>query len=446
MHDDDVRQLFAYVAAPPSVASSSSQSEEYESSDDENDKSLMWTHNGSSASTDIISPIEEEASSDGNNKSLVRIATLGPVRTSLLLDDDDDDDDEDDDDNDDNEDIDDNVEAAEEVIPTTGGLSEAEVITPVPSVILGKNDTHGVPLSKEELEFARSGLRILSEILIKMGRPKREKKDKLPKFKVPSNHVQFNGDPEQLEPFITHMQLAHSEYTTGPAADKDNPLFINKLVEYFVKESSVRHWFEAYAVKRREKRLKLSWSKLVLALRKDYGIQDLMEEHLTKFHNLTQGKDNIHAYIAKKKTAALLVKDHVTPLVLMYAFMQGLREDFATYVREKGPSTVEEAQAAAITYEGLQRKKHKRAPHENITSSIKRKNVSFAESGGGNNKKLRTKAQQVALDELLELRRGKCFYCGSTAHQKNECNSTSMVKDAHFAKIKQLKARINTSD
>lgn len=437
MIENDLKQLFAYVAAPPSVASSSSQSEECESSDDENDKSLLWTHNGSSASADIISPIEEEASSDGNNESLVRIATLGPVRTSVIRDDDDDDEDDDDkDDDNDNEDIDDNVEAAEE----------------------GIHDIQGVtPLSKEEIELARSGLRLLTEILIKTGKPKREKRDKLPKFKVPSNHVQFNGDPEQLEPFITHMQLAHSEYTTGPAADKDNPLFINKLVEYFVKDSSVRQWFEAYAVKRREKRLKLSWNKLVLALRKDYGIQDLMEEHLTKFHNLTQGKDNIHAYIAKKKTAAILVKEHLTPLVLLYSFLQGLRPDVALHVRERNPTTVEEAQSAAITYEGLQRK-HKKAtsnntskiiPSSSVAASsienhpVKRKQVSFAAESNG--KRIRTKDQQTALDELMALRKGKCFDCGSGTHLKGSCTASNDIKGAHENKVKQLKSRINSS-
>ena len=67
---------------------------------------------------------------------------------------------------------------------------------------------------------------------------------------------------------------------------RNNPTFINKLVDYFVKDSSVRHWFEAYAVKRREGNRKLSWVKLVAALRKDYGIVDQMEDHLLKFHNL----------------------------------------------------------------------------------------------------------------------------------------------------------------
>jgi hypothetical protein len=235
------------------------------------------------------------------------------------------------------------------------------------------------------------------------------------------------------------MQLAHSEYTTGQAADMDNPKFINKLVDYFTKGSSVRHWFEAYAIRRREQKLKLSWNKLVYALRQDYGIRDQLEEHLVRFHSLGQGSDNIQSYIAKKKTAALLVKEHVTPRVLLYSFLQGLRPDVAQHVRERVPNTVEEAQALAIAYEHIRRGNKRK--QSGIMPTFPPKRV--ANDATGIQKPLQNPDQRSALQELNELRRNRCFSCGGLGHRREQCKSSASVKETHRLKIKALQDRVD---
>jgi len=266
MRDGDVRHLFAYLAAPPCSSTSSDTSLEHESSDEEensNNHSVLWAHNALSSVEEELSPVETNSDSDAEELNETPEAVTSPKR--LLIEDD----------NSGDDDSSDEVESQANGMPDATGSLETGNVTPAPDVV------DYAPLSREELQLARMALRALGTYLTKAKPIKKQKKrKKLPVFKVPSSgHAQFAGDPETLEPFIVHMQLAHSELTTGAAADKDNPKFINKLVDYFTKGSSVRHWFEAYAIRRRELKLKLSWNKLVAALREDYGIRDQMEDH-----------------------------------------------------------------------------------------------------------------------------------------------------------------------
>ena len=67
-----------------------------------------------------------------------------------------------------------------------------------------------------------------------------------------------------------------------------------------------------------------------------------------------------HTTLLPKMMEKVIVKmrfQHLmfTPLVLLFAFLQGLRTDVAEHVRERIPKTVEEAQTLAITYEQIQR-------------------------------------------------------------------------------------------
>jgi hypothetical protein len=407
MHDDDVKQLFAYMAAPPAEPSCSVSSDENDSSDedeDPNNQSMVWAHNSTS---------EQDVGSEPEDVGLTEtVAALSPIKRPIVDDD-------------------------------TSGSSSDESI-----------ETGDDKMTCEDVKFAKmaiKALKYLSSMIDKLKSPRQS--NKRPVFKVPSHgHAQFSGDPETLESFIVHMQLAHSEFTTGAAASEDNPEFIFKLVDYFTHGSSVRQWFEAFAIRRRELKLKLSWDKLVKALRQDYGIRDQMEEHLNKFHAITQGKDTIQSYIAKKKTAALLVKEHITPLVLLFAFLQGLRIDVAEHVRGRLPKSVEEAQSLAITYEQIQRGNKRTAIINSKPINIKndeskqllnKRKVAVSRSSEQMIKKVRTQDQQAAYEDLIELRRNKCFSCGANDHRKEGCTASAGAKDAHYAKVRTLRTKIN---
>ena len=73
MHQDDVRQLFAYVAAPLAIPSSSgndSSSSGYESSDGEDgdEPSILWTHNNNQlAGDDINEPPDDNIPAELSN-------------------------------------------------------------------------------------------------------------------------------------------------------------------------------------------------------------------------------------------------------------------------------------------------------------------------------------------------------------------------------------------
>jgi hypothetical protein len=405
MHDD-IKQLFAYMAAPPVKPSSSDSSVGNASSDedeDPNNQSMVWAHNSTS---------EHDGESEPEDVELTETAALSPVRKPI---------------------IDDDV--------SDGSSNESD-------------ETGDGTMTGEEVKFAKMAIKALKYLSSMVDKLKSSRQPKRrPVFKVPSHgHAKFSGDPETLESFIVHMQLAHSEFTTGAAASEDNPEFIFKLVDYFTHGSSVRQWFEAFAIRRRELKLKLSWDKLVKALRQDYGIRDQMEEHLNKFHAITQGKDTIQSYIAKKKTAALLVKEHITPLVLLFAFLQGLRTDVAEHVRGRLPKSVEEAQSFAITYEQIQRGNKRTAVISGKSINIKndeskellnKRKVAVSRSSERMIKKVRTQEQQAAYEDLIELRRNKCFSCGANDHRKEGCTASAGAKDAHYTKVKTLRTKIN---
>ena len=68
---------------------------------------------------------------------------------------------------------------------------------------------------------------------------------------------------------------------------------------------------------------------------------------------------------------------------------------------------------------------------------------SFGQSSGPDVKKVRTQDQQSAYEELIELRRNKCYSCGATDHRKEGCTASMGAKDVHYAKVKALRFKIN---
>jgi hypothetical protein len=93
-------------------------------------------------------------------------------------------------------------------------------------------------------------------------------------FKVPKDHPVFDGSPSNMEMFIREMEFTHPEYTNGENAKRDANQFISKLVPYFKTGSGVQAWFKMYVSNRHTDKKKMSWFKLVKALRKQYGEHD----------------------------------------------------------------------------------------------------------------------------------------------------------------------------
>jgi hypothetical protein len=80
MHDD-IKQLFAYMAAPPVKPSSSDSSVGNASSDedeDPNNQSMVWAHNSTS---------EHDGESEPEDVELTETAALSPVRKPIIDDD-----------------------------------------------------------------------------------------------------------------------------------------------------------------------------------------------------------------------------------------------------------------------------------------------------------------------------------------------------------------------
>jgi hypothetical protein len=397
MRVKDVKQLLAQTTTPlsePEYGSSSECSSEAEASDSGQEPSILWAHNANLGAEDEGDDPEIE---DLDNESLSPIA-----------------------------------QEDESELPVINELTSST--------------------SQKDIDEDSKITLTMKELLKLINGKKNVVGSKPKKFRVPNVHAIFNGEPTELETFITHVQLAHHEYTTGKAADEDNPGFIYKLVDYFKANSSVRIWFEAYAVGRREKNLKVSWSKLVKALREDYGIRDQEEEMIKKFFSVVQGTKSIQAYISELKSAALLAKSNITPSLLRIHFMDGLRNDIQAHVRLKAPKTVEQAQEYAMAYEEnlrlSRRVKPKMAEPEThrLHAYVPENSIKMKRTGEKSRsyKKPLSIEQNKALIVLREMRKGKCFLCGSTGHLKGNCSASAMDRQKHHEKISELRKRINT--
>ena len=270
-------------------------------------------------------------------------------------------------------------------------------------------------------------------------------------FKVPRDHPIYDGTPEKLDTFIREMKLFHGEYTTGDGASKDSTHFIQKLICYFTKGSAVRKWFENYAIERQEAGKVLSWELLVTHLRKDFGDKNNGGKLFNNFWNMTQGTDSIPAYIAKKKSAALLAKKNLTPELLLEGFVQGLRVDIEDYVRLRHPATVEKAQRIATDYELLL--SNSKGSKKRVSFTVESKELVPASIKAGKRQKenpsntkrakIDTPEKQAALAELRSLRNNKCFACGKSGHRNDKCVSSEADKEQHREKILGLKNRLN---
>lgn len=298
-------------------------------------------------------------------------------------------------------------------------------------------------LSSEEIALLRTMLRIKLKSLQDQRRTQTVKR-----FEVPKTHPIFSGDPESLENFLMEMHLTHAEWTTGPAASRHNPDFIRKLVDYFQEDSAVRIWFKIYAVERQNAHQRMTWSLLTRALRRDYGLLAQPESKFENFWELKQGNDTIQSYISRKKGAALEAKDNLTPAMVKFGFIRGLRPDLKRHVKIQNPETVEKAQKLAVAYEESTKDTKISTP----VNKVSKPNVKQSSQKNENEKKRKFEStntttlnptQRDALSELRKLRDNKCFGCGVAGHRQEKCNASASIKESHQASVKRLKETIN---
>jgi hypothetical protein len=323
------------------------------------------------------------------------------------------------------------------------GIDEVVDSTPVPTpaVTAVENRNHGAPLSPEEMALFREYIRTK----INRINPKENDKsvEKQRSFKVPKDHPVFDGQPENLDKFIFDMKLGHARWTTGDAAQQDNPDFICQLVTYFKVDTPTRRWFQLYVMDRRRLKKKLSWNKLVTKLRKDYSVFNRPGVLFKRYWDLKQNKLPIHSYITEKKSAALLVKTELSDDIILFGFIEGLRPDLRKYVTLQKPKTIVQAQKHALLFEESLIDLDL-TPAVNVNRKPDKRKRSD-EPKANDTKNDMTSTQKKALQDLRTLRKDRCFKCGSKQHREN-CDATSVVRDGHQKEISRLKGVINAKE
>lgn len=416
VNDQDVRELHAYVS---SISGSSGCS----GSDGEFRPGLEWApvrSESDSGATDIESPCENSE----NEVSSVDGGDSEPEEPAF-------------------------EEEGSWYDPEEAGGTEKAT----PCYVDAEMQTDGVvPLTAAEIHQLRAQLQGTMGHIGQAGVGSKKMEDqrrKRDKFKVPKEHPVFDGDPEKLEIFIMDMQMTHEEWIMGKRANKHNPGFIMKLLPYFKPNTPVALWFKMYATERRMQKQFMSWNMLVSDLRKEYGVYDQPEVLFENFWELKQ-TGSVQSYIARKKAAALLAKEHLTESLTKFGFIRGLKGPIRNYVKLQKPRTVERAQKYAIAFENSSGRSRRSITMDHDDDG---ENVSPKSSGGrsekGNRKRNRSDEggmsdkQRKALKTLRQMREHKCFGCGEEGHRKDSCKADRKVKENFQANIKALKETIN---
>ena len=302
-------------------------------------------------------------------------------------------------------------------------------------------------LSAEEIELIRMQLRSKLNPKKKSATAS-SRKSKKEVFRVPKEHPVFVGETDQLEAFIVEMELTHSKETTGRNADRHHPEFITKLVPYFKEGTAARIWFKMYASRRSKANKKLTWKRLVRDLRLNYGAFDQPDIQFEDYYDMMQGSMDVKTYIAKKCEAALM-SDDLTPRLLKFGFIRGLKSDICNYVKLQKPDSLEDAQRIAIDFENSMKKSSSSKKQPSVSDNGKKKDKRDGDKQEGHRKRPRESAdkmsesQKKALDELRKLRKNKCFGCGLDGHRREECKTDKAIVKKHLERVAELRQKIN---
>ena len=309
----------------------------------------------------------------------------------------------------------------------------------------------------------------LKELLNQMRRKRKKRgKDsgrdkKRPRFKVPKDHPMFSGRPEDLDQFIMKMELQYEEYTDSVQREAHLPHFICKLGGHFEKELGADWWFYTWARGKRKRNEPCTWLGLVEAMREQFGGVDQERLRFNEFIDLRQGAmESVTKYMSQK--AKLALQCEVSDKIQLYGFIRGLRSDIQSYVNLQRPKSLDEAQKHALTFEASTTNGQKRSTKPNNGESKnggQNSGGSGTGSGTNNNKssgtrnvvdksnaskeksrsdpKALTQRQKEALEEIRQLRKGKCFACGQTGHESRSCTAPQATKDSHQERISKLK-------
>lgn len=323
-----------------------------------------------------------------------------------------------------------------------------DATTEDPPVVPENGIENSNALTQEEIALIRMQLRreLGNHQLENLEMGKRDQRV----FRVPKEHPVFDGEPENLEPFIVEMELTHAKETNGRARDEHNPDFITKLLPYFKEGTSARTWFKMYASRRTRLGVKLTWKRLVRDLRGSYGVFEQPDLQFEEYYDMQQSKDDVKTYIAKKCEAALMSED-LTPRLLKFGFIRGLNPDIRNYVKLQKPTTLEEAQRIAIDYSNSMKQKRHKPEHGGKSERNQSERNQSINSNSRPRKRNRedevklNDLQKKALSELRKLRKDRCFNCGMQGHRREDCKSDRAVVKKHRDMVTELRNKINSN-
>lgn len=311
----------------------------------------------------------------------------------------------------------------------------------ISSIMSDDEETKSIPLNNEVTNYEVPPLSVgeintIRETIRWMGR--KHIKEGMSMFRVPKEHPVFDGVAENLEPFILEMQLSHVDETNAKMGKMHRPDFITKLIPYF--SSGARTWFRMYATGRIENHQKLTWERLRRDMRSNFAKPEQHSSYFDIYYNMRQETD-VQTYIAKKAEAALLSND-LNDNLLLRGFIRGLKSNIRDYVWLQNPKDIDSARAYAIAFENSmgkdgingfvpQEKKRIASKSEKMGPPFKKQKPSPEESLDKN--------KMNALSKLRELRSKKCFTCGITGHQRENCKTSEDIKIKHQEEIRRLK-------
>jgi len=340
----------------------------------------------------------------------------------------------------------DNLPAVEQVDPNIGNESDSDPEEEKDRPLYGLI-SEGF---QEVVESIKEGFTLLE------NKPQSKRK-----FTVEKDRPMFDGNPEELEDWITEMLLLHHDYTNREVQCHHQPEFITKMVSYFKEGSVARVWFRMYASQRIKMGFTLSWMCLVDDLRVQFAKAKQTDSYFAEYYNMVQDSD-VKTYIAHKSELALRAVD-LNDNLKLEGFIRGLRPRIKEYVMLQNPETLEKAQTQAIAFEnstldmtprkryasdarGSRESKTKRVQFKSTVMKMNASNVNGYKAPSPSAASSSGSSSANALKELRGLRNNRCYVCGVHGHRKETCKATAEDKIKFQDKISKLKGLIKPEE